>query len=129
MTKLFWLKAEFRVLMKFDTENLPNSNYNTKSVKKSSIILLARKCDKYKQHIELIENGKVSPNIYTIYNMLNTLNTELFCQNYSKEESKTNEKDKIPLDITIKTLPKSSPQMSNLLAKQILTPLNFKHHL
>ena len=28
---------------------------------------LARLCEKDRQHIELIENGKVSPNIYTLY--------------------------------------------------------------
>lgn len=28
---------------------------------------LGRLCDKDKQHIELIENGKISPTIYTLY--------------------------------------------------------------
>lgn len=28
---------------------------------------LARLCEKDRQHLELIENGKVSPNIYTLY--------------------------------------------------------------
>ncbi len=99
ITKLFWLKVEFRVLMKFDAENLPNSNYNTKSVKKSSIILLARKCDKYKQHIELIENGKFSLNIY---NILNTLNTELFVRIFQKKNLKRMKKIKFLLTLLLK---------------------------
>jgi putative transcriptional regulator len=38
---------------------------------------LGRRCGKDKQHIELIENGKVSPNIYTIYLIANGLNCPL----------------------------------------------------
>jgi putative transcriptional regulator len=38
---------------------------------------LARRCDKDKQHMELIENGKVSPNIYTIYIISKALEIEL----------------------------------------------------
>ncbi len=38
---------------------------------------LARRSDKDKQHIELIENGKVSPNIYTIYIISKALEIEL----------------------------------------------------
>ncbi|PHR43742.1 MAG: transcriptional regulator [Fluviicola sp.] len=35
--------------------------------KKISQAELGRLCEKDKQHIELIENNKVSPNIYTLY--------------------------------------------------------------
>jgi transcriptional regulator with XRE-family HTH domain len=38
---------------------------------------LARKCAKDKQHIELIENNKVSANIYTLYIISNALNIPL----------------------------------------------------
>ena len=38
---------------------------------------LARRCNKDKQHIELIENGKISPTIYTIYLLANALEIEL----------------------------------------------------
>ncbi len=38
---------------------------------------LARKCAKDKQHIELIENNKVSANIYTLYIIANALNVPL----------------------------------------------------
>jgi putative transcriptional regulator len=38
---------------------------------------LARRCDKDKQHMELIENGKISPNIYTIYIISKALEIEL----------------------------------------------------
>lgn len=38
---------------------------------------LGRLCDKDKQHIELIENNKVSANIYTLYVIANALKMEL----------------------------------------------------
>lgn len=38
---------------------------------------LARRCEKDKQHIELIENNKVSANIYTLYIISNALKIEL----------------------------------------------------
>lgn len=72
--------------MKFDTENLSKEQLSHKigvqikfyrnqlGISQSE---LARRCDKDKQHIELIENGKVSPNIYTIYIISKALNIEL----------------------------------------------------
>jgi len=38
---------------------------------------LARLCVKDKQHIELIENNKISANIYTLYIISNALKIEL----------------------------------------------------
>lgn len=38
---------------------------------------LGRLCEKDKQHIELIENNKVSPNIYTLYIIAEALNVQL----------------------------------------------------
>ena len=38
---------------------------------------LARRIHKDSQHVELIENGKVSPNIYTLYIITKGLNTSL----------------------------------------------------
>ena len=38
---------------------------------------LGRLCEKDKQHIELIENHKVSPNVYTLYIIANALDVEL----------------------------------------------------
>ncbi len=38
---------------------------------------LGRLCEKDKQHIELIENNKVSPNIYTLYIIATALEIEL----------------------------------------------------
>jgi transcriptional regulator with XRE-family HTH domain len=72
--------------MKFDTENLSKEQLSHKigvqikfyrnqlGISQSE---LARRCDKDKQHIELIENGKVSPNIYTMYIISKALEIEL----------------------------------------------------
>ncbi|UII75457.1 helix-turn-helix domain-containing protein [Flagellimonas sp. HMM57] len=38
---------------------------------------LARLCERDKQHIELIENHKVSANTYTLYTIATALNIEL----------------------------------------------------
>ena len=38
---------------------------------------LSRLCEKDKQHIELIENNKISANIYTLYIISNALKIEL----------------------------------------------------
>jgi len=38
---------------------------------------LGRLCYKDRQHIELIENHKISPNIYTLYIIANSLKVEL----------------------------------------------------
>lgn len=38
---------------------------------------LARLCDRDKQHIELIENHKVSANTYTLYTIAKALNIQL----------------------------------------------------
>ncbi len=38
---------------------------------------LGRLCEKDKQHIELIENHKVSSNVYTLYIIANALEIEL----------------------------------------------------
>ena len=38
---------------------------------------LGRLCEKDKQHIELIENNKVSANIFTLYTISNALQIEL----------------------------------------------------
>ncbi|MCL6275001.1 helix-turn-helix transcriptional regulator [Muricauda sp. 2012CJ35-5] len=38
---------------------------------------LGRLCNKDKQHIELIENHKVSANTYTLYTIANALDIEL----------------------------------------------------
>ena len=38
---------------------------------------LGRMCEKDKQHIELIENNKVSPNIYTLYIIASALEIDL----------------------------------------------------
>jgi transcriptional regulator with XRE-family HTH domain len=38
---------------------------------------LGRMCEKDKQHIELIENNKVSPNIFTLYIIATSLEIEL----------------------------------------------------
>ena len=38
---------------------------------------LARLCDKDRQHIELIENNKVSPNVYTLYLISLALDVDL----------------------------------------------------
>jgi transcriptional regulator with XRE-family HTH domain len=72
--------------MKFDTENLSKEQLSHKIGVRIkyyrnqlgiSQAELSRRCDKDKQHIELIENGKVSPNIYTIYIISKALETEL----------------------------------------------------
>ncbi len=39
---------------------------------------LGRLCDKDRQHIELIENNKISANIYTLYTISNALGVELY---------------------------------------------------
>ena len=38
---------------------------------------LSRICGKDKQHIELIENGKISPNVFTLYTIAKGLNCSL----------------------------------------------------
>ena len=38
---------------------------------------LSRICGKDKQHIELIENGKISPNVFTLYTISKGLNCSL----------------------------------------------------
>lgn len=48
-----------------------------RSAKDISQAELGRLCDKDKQHIELIENNKVSPNIYTLYIIANALKIKL----------------------------------------------------
>jgi putative transcriptional regulator len=72
--------------MKFDTENLSKEQLSHKIGEQIKFYRnqlgisqseLARRCDKDKQHIELIENGKVSPNIYTIYIISKALEIEL----------------------------------------------------
>ena len=72
--------------MKFDTENLSKEQLSHKIGVRIkyyrnqlgiSQAELARRCDKDKQHIELIENGKVSPNIYTMYIISKALEIEL----------------------------------------------------
>jgi len=78
--------VEFSVIMKFDAEYLTKEQLSHKiGVKikyyrnqlRISQAELARRCDKDKQHIELIENGKISPNIYTIYILSKALEIEL----------------------------------------------------
>jgi transcriptional regulator with XRE-family HTH domain len=72
--------------MKFDTENLSKEQLSHKIGEQIKFYRnqlgisqseLARRCDKDKQHIELIENGKVSPNIYTMYIISKALEIEL----------------------------------------------------
>ena len=62
--------------MKFDAEHLRKEQLSHKIGEQIKFYRnqlgisqaeLSRRCDKDKQHIELIENGKISPNIYTIY--------------------------------------------------------------
>lgn len=38
---------------------------------------LARRCNKDSQHIEMIENGKVTPTVYTLYIIAKALNVSL----------------------------------------------------
>jgi putative transcriptional regulator len=72
--------------MKFDTEILSKEQLSLKIGEQIkhyrqqlgiSQAELARRCDKDKQHMELIENGKVAPNIYTIYIISKGLEIEL----------------------------------------------------
>ena len=72
--------------MKFDTDKLSKEQLSLKigeQIKRYRQQLgisqaeLARRCDKDKQHMELIENGKISPNIYTIYIISKALEIEL----------------------------------------------------
>ena len=72
--------------MKFDTETFSKEQLSLKIGEQIkhfrqqlgiSQAELARRCDKDKQHMGLIENGKVSPNIYTIYIISKGLEIEL----------------------------------------------------
>jgi transcriptional regulator with XRE-family HTH domain len=72
--------------MKFDADKLTKEQLSQKIGEKIrhvrlelniTQVELARRCEKDKQHLELIENGKVSPNIYTIYLISVALNLEL----------------------------------------------------
>ena len=72
--------------MKFDTETFTKEQLSLKIGEQIkhyrqqlgiSQAELARRCDKDKQHMELIENGKISPNIYTIYIISKALEIEL----------------------------------------------------
>ncbi len=72
--------------MKFDAEHLTKEQLSHKIGEQIKFYRnqlgisqaeLSRRCDKDKQHIELIENGKISPNIYTIYIISKALEIEL----------------------------------------------------
>ena len=72
--------------MKFDAEYLTKEQLSLKIGEKIKHYIqklgisqaeLARRCEKDKQHLELIENGKVSSNSYSLYLISLALGIEL----------------------------------------------------
>lgn len=72
--------------MKVDTEILSKDDLSAKIGSRIKAIRtkmevsqseLSRLCNKDRQHIELIENNKVCPNIYTLYIISNALGVSL----------------------------------------------------
>lgn len=72
------LDSTLEILSKNDfTQKLGNRIKEIRISKSISQSELSRLCGKDRQHIELIENNKICPNIYTIYIISNALNITL----------------------------------------------------
>ena len=83
---IFINKTNLCVILKFDESVLSKSELSAKigerikqirTEKGISQAELSRRCLKDKQHIELIENNKVSANVYTLYLIATALDVTL----------------------------------------------------